>query len=104
MDKESAMPNHRVELKKFEKLVTDLSDALAHLGKGTSLRELILILKRPGWTTPAELIFASSIVENMMSQVANLERLQSNLLKGSQMVGAEALGDVQANAQETVAS
>jgi hypothetical protein len=98
------MPNHRIDLKKFEKSITALSDALAHLGKGTSLRELILIIKRPGWTTPAEFAFASSIVENMTSQVASLERLQGDLLKASQMVGFEAMGDVQANAQETVAS
>jgi hypothetical protein len=104
MDKESAMPNHRVDLRKFEKSITALSDALAHLGKGTSLRELILIIKRPGWTTPAEFAFASSIVENMTSQVANLERLQGDLLKASQMVGFEAKGDVQADVPATVAS
>ncbi|HEX3126410.1 MAG TPA: hypothetical protein VH394_03705 [Thermoanaerobaculia bacterium] len=96
------MPNHRAELKRFEKSITELSDALAHLGKGTSLRELILIIKRPGWTTPAELAFASSIVETMASQVASLERLQGDLLKGSQMVGLEAR--VGADVEETVAS
>lgn len=95
------MPNHRAELKRFEKSITALSDALAHLGKGTSLRELILIIKRPGWTTPAELTFASSIVESMTSQVNILERLQGDLLKGSQMVGLEAR--VGADVEETVA-
>jgi hypothetical protein len=103
MDKESAMPNHRAELKRFEKTVTELSDALAHLGRGTSLRELILIIKRPGWTTPAELAFASSIVQNMTSQVAALERLQTDLLNASQMVGLEAKVGMEAEA-ETVAS
>jgi hypothetical protein len=103
MDKESAMPNHRVDLKRLEKSITALSDALAHLGRGTSLRELILIIKRPGWTTPAEFAFASSIVENMTSQVATLERLQADLLKASQMVGFEAKAGVEADAQ-TVAS
>jgi hypothetical protein len=97
------MPNHRAELKRFEKSITELSDALAHLGRGTSLRELILIIKRPGWTTPAELAFASSIVESMTSQVALLERLQNDLLKGSQMVGLEAKAGLEAEAQ-TVAS
>jgi hypothetical protein len=38
----------------IEKKVSALSDALAHLGKGTSLRELLKIIKFPGWTTPAE--------------------------------------------------
>jgi hypothetical protein len=95
------MPNHRIDLKKLEKSITALSDALAHLGKGTSLRELILLMKRPGWTTPAEFLFASSIVENMAAQVANLERLQGDLLKAGQLVGLDAR--VGADVQETVA-
>lgn len=97
------MPNHRADLKKFEKSISALSDALAHLGKGTSLRDLILIIRKPGWTTPAELAFASSIVENMTSQVAQLERMQANLLKASKMVGAEVGGDVKME-MESVAS
>lgn len=97
------MPNHRADLRKFEKSITALSDALAHLGKGTSLRDLILIIKKPGWTTPAELAFASSIVETMTAQVSQLERLQTNLLNASKMVGAEVRGDMQMQEQEAVA-
>ena len=50
------MPNHKLEIRKFEKSITALSDALAHLGKGTDLRDLIMIIRKPGWTTPAELL------------------------------------------------
>ena len=96
-------PNHRADLKKFEKSITALSDALAHLGKGTSLRDLILIIRKPGLTTPAELAFASSIVETMTAQVSQLERLQTNLLNASRMVGAEVRGDMQMQEQEAVA-
>lgn len=98
------MPNHRAEIKRLEKKVDALSDALAHLGKGTSLRDLILIMRKPGWTTPAELTFATSIIETMAEQVAGLERLQNNLLKGSRMVGAEVGADLQADMEESVAS
>ena len=97
------MPNHRLDLRKFEKSITALSDALAHLGKGTSLRDLILIIRKPGWTTPAELAFASSIVETMTAQLTQLERLQTNLLKASRMVGAEVAGDMQMQEEEAVA-
>lgn len=98
------MPNHRAELKRLEKSVDALSDALAHLGKGTTLRDLILIIRNPGWTTPAELTFATSIVETMAAQVTQLERLQTNLLKASRMVGAEVGKDVQVDMKESVAS
>lgn len=97
------MPNHKLEIRKLEKSITALSDALANLGKGTSLRDLILIIKKPGWTTPAELLYATSIVETMSAQVETLERLQNNLLKASRMVGAEVRGDMQMQEQEAVA-
>ncbi len=35
----------------LDKKVTELSDALAHLGKGTDLKEPIRIIRFPGWTT-----------------------------------------------------
>ena len=97
------MPNHKLEIRKFEKSITALSDALAHLGKGTDLRDLIMIIRKPGWTTPAELLYATSIVDAMSAQVATLERLQTNLLRASKMVGAEIRGDVQMREQEAVA-
>ncbi len=96
-------PNHKLEIRKFEKSITALSDALAHLGKGTSLKDLIMIIKNPGWTTPAELLYATSIVDTMMAQVETMERLQTNLLRASRMVGAEIRGDVQMQEQEAVA-
>ena len=81
------MPNHRAELKRFEKTVTELSDALAHLGRGTSLRELILIIKRPGWTTPAEFLMTSAILDSMQTHAGALVQLKQDLVKGAREVG-----------------
>ncbi|MEW6125883.1 MAG: hypothetical protein AB1757_02370 [Acidobacteriota bacterium] len=82
------MPNgHRIDIKRLEKKVTDLSDALAKLSSKEDFKKLILILRRPGWTTPAEYIFASSIVEAMTAQAKALDKLKGDLLKGSDAVG-----------------
>lgn len=82
------MPNgHRIDIKRLEKKVTDLSDALAKLNSKEDFKKLILILRRPGWTTPAEYIFASSIVDTMTAQVKALDKLKGDLLKGSDVVG-----------------
>ena len=82
------MPDvHKLDIKKLEKKVTDLSDALANLGSRDDFKRLILILKRPGWTTPAEYIFASAIVDSMQNQAAALAKLKTDLLKGSKEVG-----------------
>lgn len=97
------MPNHKLEIRELEKSITALSDALAHLGKGTSLRDLILIIREPGWTTPAELAFATSIVDTMSTQVQTLERLQTNLLQASRLVGAEGRAGMKMREQEVAA-
>jgi hypothetical protein len=78
---------HKVDIKRLEKKVTDLSDALAKLGNKDDFKKLILILRRPGWTTPAEFLLASAIVDSMAAQVGALAKLKGDLLKGSDAVG-----------------
>lgn len=80
------MPNHIAEL---DKKITALSDALAHLGKGTDLKELLRIIKNPGWTTPAEFAFAVAILDSMHEQVRQLGRLNSQLLDAGKLVSAK---------------
>lgn len=78
---------HKIDIQRLEKKVTDLSDALAKLGSKDDFKKLILILRRPGWTTPAEFLFASAIVDSMAAQVSALAKLKGELLKGSDAVG-----------------
>jgi hypothetical protein len=81
------MPDkHDIDIGGLERRVTALSDALAHLGNADDLKRLILILRRPGWTTPAEFIFASGIVESMLAHSAALTKLRGDLLQGSEAV------------------
>lgn len=79
---------HAQDIKGLEKKVTDLSDALAHLGDKDDFKKLILILRRPGWTTPAEFIFASAVVDVMQAQASALATLKGKLLQGSEAVVA----------------
>lgn len=76
--------NHRLVL---EKKITELSDALAHLGKGTSLIELLKIIHFPGWTTPAEFSFAVLAVDSMHAQVNVLNTMSEQLLAAGKLVG-----------------
>lgn len=77
---------NKADIKRLEKKVTDLSNALARLGKGEDLKQLLIILRRPGWTTLAELIFASAILDSLQANVKALDSLKSKLLKGSAAV------------------
>lgn len=76
----------KAQLDKLDKKITDLSNALATLGRGTTLQELLKIIRKPGWTTPAELAFANTIVDALAVQVGALERLTTNLAKSASLV------------------
>ena len=71
----------------LDKKITALSNALATLGRGTTLAELLRIIHNPGWTTPAEFAFAMAALNAMHSHVAALEGLQGELLSASRTVG-----------------
>jgi hypothetical protein len=77
---------HKIDIKNLEKKITSLSNALAKLSSAEDFRKLILELRRPGWTTPAEFIFASGIVDSLAAHVAALGQLKGDLIKGSKAV------------------
>jgi hypothetical protein len=76
----------KIDIAKLDKKVTDLSKALANLGRGTDLKELIRIIRNPGWTTPAELGFSIAILDSMQGQVAQLQKLSGALVKSAKRV------------------
>lgn len=73
----------------LEKKITALSDALAKLGRGTTLADLIKIIHKPGWTTPAELAFASAMINAIQMHISAIETLQSEMLSASKIVGEQ---------------
>ena len=80
------MSDHDSHVRQIDAKVTALSDALAHLGKGTSLRELLKIIRFPGYTTPAELAFTIAMLEGMEAQVRTLAKMENDLLAASKLV------------------
>lgn len=83
------MSDHEKKIRELDKKITALSDALAHLGKGTTLQELLRIIRFPGYTTPAELAFTLALVNHMQTQATALEKLGGDLLAGAQAVVAK---------------
>ena len=84
------MPSHDDHVKLLDKKITDLSDALAHLGKGTDLKELLRIIRFPGYTTPAELAFSVAILDTMQVQVKALTELNTQFVAAAKLVTAQA--------------
>lgn len=79
--------NH--DLDKLSRQLKDLDVLLGKFAAAQRRRELIRIIKVPGWTTPAEFILVSSIVESLTTQLKVLEKLEVNLLKGAEHVGTK---------------
>lgn len=79
----------RIDKARLEKQISALSDALANLNSADDLRKLILLIKRPGWTTPAEYVFALGLVNSMLGQVKALDEMKTALLRGSNAVAAQ---------------
>jgi hypothetical protein len=69
-----------------EEKVTALSQALADLGRGTSLRELLKIIRFPGYTTPAEFALTIAIVDAMSAQVSAVAKMEKDLLAGGKQI------------------
>ncbi|MFP5390070.1 MAG: hypothetical protein ACLGI6_00780 [Gammaproteobacteria bacterium] len=73
-------------VRELEHAIKALGDSLAYLGRGQYLLELQHIVKWPGWTTPAEFAFVTTILDNIAGQVRLLERLQADLVEASKKV------------------
>jgi hypothetical protein len=84
------MSDHDMHVRVVTEKVTALSDALAKLGRGTSLRELLKIIRFPGYTTPAELALTIAILDGMTSQVSALAKMETDLLAGSKRIVEQA--------------
>jgi hypothetical protein len=83
------MPKHDDHVNILDKKITELSDALAHLGRGTDLKELLRIIKFPGYTTPAEFAFSVAILDSMQTQAAALTKQCAQLLAAGKLVVAD---------------
>ena len=82
------MPNHDNHVEVLDKKITELSNALAHLGKGTDLSELIRIIRFPGYTTPAEWALHVAILDSMQAQVKVLANLNAQLLAAGKLISS----------------
>ena len=76
------------ELTQLEGEIQALKTSHAALASGDSLNELLKIIHRPGWTTPAELAFVLNGLESVRAQTAQLNTLTQGLLAAAKLVGA----------------
>ena len=76
------------ELNQLEANIKELKSSHAALASGGALDELLKIIHRPGWTTPAELAFVQVGLESAQAQTRQLTALTQGLLTAAKLVGA----------------
>jgi hypothetical protein len=70
----------------LESAAKKLRQQLADLNSDAYFEELIPIWRRPGWTTPAELLLVEGAINAMIGAAGQLAEMQQALLRGSQAV------------------
>jgi len=70
----------------LEARIKDLHHSIKALGDTPELEELALLIHRPGWTTPAEWLFVTGLVEALHTHVAHVINLKQMLITGGRAV------------------
>ena len=78
----------KIDLGRLERQLDVLSEALAKVNSD-EIKQVLLFIHRPGWTTPAELLFATGITDAMIGQVKILQDMSAMLVRGSGAVSAK---------------
>ena len=78
---------HKAQIVALEARLNLLGDKMMSFGNRQTITDLIPVIRRPGWTTLAEMAFAAGIVEAMLKHADAFAELHGALMKGSQAVG-----------------
>jgi hypothetical protein len=84
--KEVAVERHELDIGRLEKHIDTVRERLEVVAQGDDFEELLTIIRKPGWTTPAEFRLVLGIVETIGRQVEAIEHLKRGLLEGSRQV------------------
>ncbi len=74
----------------LERRIKELGEQLGAMGDISDLEETIFLLHQPGWTTPAEYLLVSGIVDTMQEHARALTSLRQSLITGSRLISEQA--------------
>ena len=79
--------SHEAALKTTATKIEEFQKGLEKMAKDKKVEELFAIIKRPGWTTPAELFLCQNILDSLNAQLNQLQHNVGQLVEGAGMVG-----------------
>lgn len=83
------MPDkHLLEIEKLDKKTSQLLVAIskAEHGNSEAMKEFLINIHKPGWTTPAELAFANLFIDHLTAQYADINTTIRAFAKASGIV------------------
>ena len=70
----------------IETQLRELHASFQQLSGGDSVENIISVIHKPGWTTPAEVAFFTGIVDSMLAHTKALATLKQALFSGAAKV------------------
>ena len=77
-------------IQQIEQKLSAVKTNLKSVAQDDVYDQLLVIVHRPGWTTLAESVFFETVVDSIDAHVRSISKLQKDLLKASELVGAHA--------------
>ena len=77
---------HAREIVCLEAKIKSLSAQLESMADTSDMKEMLIIIRREGFTRPAEFMFINGVVDSIQGQANNLTAIRKVLLSGSQAV------------------
>jgi hypothetical protein len=74
----------------LETRIMELGEQLGTMSDTSDLKEMIILIHHPGWTTPAEYLLVSGIVDAMQGHAKALTTLRQALITGGRVIGEQA--------------
>lgn len=86
------------DLVRLEERIKELRGHMSRMSITEDLDELLNIIHRPGWTTPAEMLLVAGLVDAMHEHAQAFATLRQTLVNGSRavVVAAQQESDVEA--------
>ncbi|MEO7193935.1 MAG: hypothetical protein ABIZ05_03805 [Pseudonocardiaceae bacterium] len=75
------------DISRLETAIKDLQGALKELGTDNDLEELLMIIHRPGWTTPQEAELVHGVVSYLTSHAQAAQTLKTTLMSAARNIG-----------------
>ena len=83
------MPDrHLADIEALDKKTSQLIAAIhkAEHGDSEAMKEFLISLHRPGWTTPAELAFANCVLDSLLLQITGFSQAVGAFTKAAAKV------------------